>query len=217
MDTLLIPLIRSPKLPQYVSELTQLLADEAVARQKFRDWVTPGMKAEFINGEVIVHSPAKFQHNNVRSLIERLLSLHVDARNLGKVQSEKAMVELTRNDYEPDVCFWGNKKSFAFEPDQMLFPPPDLVVEVLSPSTQDVDRGAKFDDYASNDIQEYWIVSPIEREVEQFLLHNGVYRLKVKAGTFDVIRSAVVDGFDVPVAAFFDVPANLQAVADLLR
>ena len=217
MDTVLIPLMRSPKLPQYIDELQKALAEEAAARKQFRDWVTPGMKAEFINGEVSVHPPAKYHHNEARALTERLLGLYVDKHNLGKVQGEKAMIEMARNDYEPDICYWRNKKSFAFEPEQMVFPPPDLIVEVLSPSTQKTDRGAKFDDYALNGVPEYWIVDPVERVVEQFLLRHGSFVLHAKLSGTDTIESVVIDGFTAPAIALFDTSANLDAVAVLLR
>ncbi|HEY0008456.1 MAG TPA: Uma2 family endonuclease, partial [Tepidisphaeraceae bacterium] len=102
MDDVLEPLARSPKLPQYLNELQILMKNEADARQRFRDWLDEDKKAEFINGEIILHSPAKYQHNNSRSYISRLLGLYVDVKQIGKVQDEKALISLSRNDYEPD-------------------------------------------------------------------------------------------------------------------
>ena len=64
------------------------------------------------------------------------------------------MVSLTRNDYEPDICFFGVAKAAQLTPDQMRFPVPDLVVEVLSETTQAVDRGVKFDDCAAHGVAE---------------------------------------------------------------
>ena len=113
------------------------------------------------------------------------------------------LIVLTRNDYEPDICFFRAEKAANFTPDQSKFPAPDLAVEVLSESTATVDRGIKFEDYAAHGVGEYWIVDPVAETIEQYLLQEGVYRLavKVKTGT---IASAVVTGFEIPVRAVFD-------------
>ena len=54
---------------------------------------------------------------------------------------------------------------------------PDLVVEVLSPGTARYDRGRKKDVYEKSGVKEYWIVSPAEKTVEQYLLEDGAFRL----------------------------------------
>ena len=54
---------------------------------------------------------------------------------------------------------------------------PDLVVEVLSPSTAKNDRSHKKEVYASCGVQEYWIVDPISKAIEQYLLKSGQFVL----------------------------------------
>jgi Uma2 family endonuclease len=114
------------------------------------------------------------------------------------------MISLTRNDYEPDVCFFSQAKAQHFVADQMRFPAPDFVVEVLSDSTEENDRGIKFDDYAAHGVVEYWIVDPGAETLEQYALQaNGRYELSIKAMTGEV-RSSAVPGFTIPVRAIFD-------------
>ena len=122
---------------------------------------------------------------------------------------------LNRNDYEPDICFFGSKKASAFTPSQSKFPAPDLIVEVLSESTEANDRGIKFEDYAAHGVAEYWIVDPVAETIEQYLLQEGVYRLavKVKTGT---IASTAVAGFEIPVRAVFDGTEQLAALQAIL-
>ena len=55
----------------------------------------------------------------------------------------------------------------------MKLPPPDFVVEVLSPSTERHDRNVKFEDYGAHGITEYWIVDPVAQVVEQYALPTG--------------------------------------------
>jgi len=80
------------------------------------------------------------------------------------------MVELTRNDYEPDLCFWGKEKSAGFTDETMLHPAPDFVVEILSKKTAKTDRTTKFQDYADHGVPEYWIIDPRIKTVEQYWL-----------------------------------------------
>lgn len=117
--------------------------------------MTPNDKAEFINGSVIVHSPSRARHVLVVTRITVLLHAYVQHRRLGLVTAEKALISLTRNDYEPDVAFFGRSKADTIGAETLLFPAPDLVVEVLSESTEARDRGVKHVDYAAHGVTEY--------------------------------------------------------------
>ena len=172
-------------------------------------------KVEFINGEVIVHSPVKLQHTATSKLLMRLLDTYVDSRNLGFAGYEKMLISLTRNDYEPDICFFRREVADAFTPKQMRFPAPDFIVEILSDSTARNDRGVKFDDYAAHGVAEYWIIDPEEELVEQYWLDGEYYRLAYKVGS-GVLTSRVVTGFEIPVRAIFDAEVNLAILRQLL-
>ena len=104
-------ILDSPDAPQQIEALYQTLQDEKQRRYDFREWVTPGIKAEFINGKVILHSPVKRRHWKVTDFLSRILSIFVSIKKLGSVGTEKVMVALTRNDYEPDLVFFSKEKS----------------------------------------------------------------------------------------------------------
>jgi Uma2 family endonuclease len=211
MVELLEPLVQSPRLPQYVAELNRLLAAEQAARERFRNTLSPEQKAEFIAGQVIMHSPARFRHTQIRELLARLLGAYVDFNNLGWVGSEKVLVALTRNDFEPDIVFYGREKAAALRPDQTLFPPPDLVVEILSDTTEARDRGVKMEDYAAHGVAEYWLVDPDREVVELYDLEGERYTLRAKQAD-GTLRSRVISGFAVPVRAVFDRALNLETL-----
>jgi Uma2 family endonuclease len=208
-------LLRSPRLPEAVRRLQAVARAEAKQRRYFYDVVTEQQKAEFINGEIIVHSPVKQRHSEASENLFTLLKMYVRKHGLGVVRHEKILIILTRNDYEPDICFFCADKAASFTPAQSKFPAPDLAVEVLSESTEAADRGVKFEDYAAHGVGEYWIVDPIAETIEQYLPHEGVYLLavKVKTGT---IASAVVMGFEIPVRAVFDGAEQLAALQAIL-
>ena len=124
-----------------VPRLSPLDSDEAQRRKQFYRDINEDDKAEFINGKVVMHSPVKRRHWKSSVKLCRLLDGHVENNSLGEIAAEKAMIHLTHNSYEPDICFWKKELSDTFTRDQMLFPAPTLIVEILSPSTQKNDRG----------------------------------------------------------------------------
>ncbi len=210
------PLLHSPRLPFIARELEAILAAEQEQRQRFYEELSETHKAEFINGEIIVQSPVKLRHDQASANLFILLGTYVRKHNLGYVGHEKLLVTLTRNDYEPDICFFGQAKAQTFTADQTQFPAPDLVVEILSNSTRSIDRGVKFEDYALHGVGEYWLVDPDQESVEQYLLQEDIYQLavKVKAG---VIQSRVVNGFEIPVRAIFDPAEQFTALQSILN
>jgi Uma2 family endonuclease len=214
-ESLLDPLIRSPKLPLYVRQLQKALAEEQRRRRQFYETVQEGDKVEFINGEVVFQSPVRLEHNDVSFTLAMLIRAFADTRALGMVGHEKLMISLDRNDYEPDVCFWGSEKAAAFQPRQLRFPAPDFVAEVLSTATEAVDRGIKFEDYAASGVPEYWLIDVADQVVEQYVLAGNEYRLAAKT-TDGSLKSHAIPGFAIPVRALFDQDERQKALRALL-
>jgi Uma2 family endonuclease len=215
MAALIDQLLHSPKLSLYYQQIQAVLEEERMRRQQFYDTVTEQEKAEFINGEIIVQSPAKFEHTSAAKYLLRLLDAYVDRHSLGFVGYEKMLVRLTRNDYEPDICFFGVEKAAQFTPKQIQFPAPDMVVEVLSPSTEEKDRGLKAEDYAAHGVAEYWLIDPDTQTIEQYGLQDDRYELLIKARTGSV-SSVAVRGFEIPVHAIFDRAENLATLQRII-
>ncbi|HEX8278745.1 MAG TPA: Uma2 family endonuclease, partial [Segetibacter sp.] len=94
-------------------------------------------------------------------------------------------------------------KASKFAPDQALFPAPDFVIEILSDSTEKIDRGIKFIDYAAHGVFEYWIIDPVKKTAEKYLLQQGEYFLEVKLSAEGRLQSSIVEGFAVDLAVLF--------------
>jgi len=214
LEAILDNIRHSPQLPQMVDRLSDVLAAERERRRRFYEEMTPEEKVEFIDGEVILHSPARMRHLDVTMRLATLLRAFVGCRQSGKVCVEKCLCVFPRNDYEPDIVFFGRDKADTLGPETMKFPVPDFVVEVLSESTEERDRGVKFEDYAANGVAEYWIVNAEDSVLEQYLLRDGDYELALKSSSGRV-RSVVIDGFESDVAALFDDGANLAALREI--
>lgn len=208
-------IMEMPNAAILAERLQRALLEEQEKRKHFYEIVDETKKMEFINGEIYFQSPAKLRHTTSVKLLLILLNTHVTQRDLGYVGFEKMLISLTRNDYEPDICFFGTIKSQGFLPTQMQFPAPDFVIEVLSPSTEHHDRDTKFQDYAAHGIGEYWIIDPESEIIEQYLLKDDEYDLflKSKDGT---IEGMVVSGFTIPVRAVFDEKINIEELKRLI-
>jgi Uma2 family endonuclease len=215
MATALDELIQAPDLPQQVERLCTILDDERKRRQRFYEQATEDGKWEFINGETVMQSPARWVHSEVSEFLHVLLATYARKHDLGVVRHEKTLITLPRNDYEPDVCFFSKEKASAFAPDQWQFPAPDFIAEVLSDSTEAIDRGVKFVDYAANGVREYWIVDPVAQILEKYIAREGRYELDVKVREGE-IESSAVQGFRVPVRALVDRAANFEALRGIM-
>lgn len=199
-------LVQSPHAVKIMEAAQTVLDKEKSERQRFYDLTHENFKAEFINGEIVLHSPARLQHLEVSMKLSALLHVYVIKNKLGKVWVEKVMIRLTRNDYEPDICFFKKERADTFTPDQALFPAPDFVVEILSDSTEKIDRGIKFIDYAAHGITEYWIVDPVKKTIEKYLLQQGDYTLEAKLAVEGRLHSNVVTGFIIDLREVFQAP-----------
>jgi Uma2 family endonuclease len=203
MEDLLAPILKSINPKALIDELSERWAAEQQKRHQFWAAVDENRKAEFIEGKIIYHSPVYGRHWMISTkLLTRLLPF-VEQHDLGKVGCEKVMIRCTRNDYEPDICFWKKEIADRFQPLQSAFPPPNFIIEILSSSTEHRDRGIKFMDYALHGVEEYWIIDPEAMSIEQYSLNSASqYELQAKA-THGEIKSNVIIGFNLPVEAIF--------------
>lgn len=218
MTDFIADLLDSPDAKLIIDRVQAVLNDEAKRRQAFYEWLQDDVKAEFINGEVIMHSPVKRRHLRASGNLTTLLRVYVQINNLGEVDTEKALVTLTRNDYEPDICFWRKEVADEFDDETMKHPAPDLVVEILSKGTAKRDRGIKFEDYASHGVREYWLVDPRRQTVEQFRLDEEFMAFDA-VGNFhltDTITALTLPGFSIPIRAIFEQEANAETLRALM-
>jgi Uma2 family endonuclease len=215
MTALLEQVMALPTLPEFVADLEARLEAERERRREFYAQIPDGAKWEFIQGEVVMHSPDRVGHMAVRRNLESLLWNYVNLHHLGTVLAEKGLCVFPRNDFMPDVIFFGREKAGTLERHQLRLPVPDFACEILSESTSARDRGVKFRDYEAHGVAEYWVVDAESETLEQYGLKEGSYSLELKSGT-GLVRSRVVTGFEIPIRALFDSVENLSALRTLL-
>ena len=131
---------------------------------------------ELINGEVVAMSPAATNHNKIATNIAGIFWNFLKGKKCVPF-ADGEVVYLTEEDhFIPDFMVVCDPEKVRHDG---VHGAPDLVVEILSPGTAHNDRGRKMDVYAKCGVREYWIVSPGEKSVEQYLQDNG--RLVLKA------------------------------------
>lgn len=106
------------------------------------------------------------------------------------------------NVVQPDLIYFGPETARRIRPREHVHFPPDVAIEVLSPSTARNDRGRKRDLMARYRVPEYWIVDPDERLIDVSVLRSEGYRpaQTIRAGSF---ASAAIAGFAIEVAPLF--------------
>ena len=139
-----------------------------------------GRRYELHEGEVSVTPAPSPTHQEVLGSLFALLSQHVKSRGLGKVFPSPIDCMLSDTTVvQPDIVYV-TSGSLAAISRRGIEGPPTLVVEVLSPSTVQIDRGVKSQLYARHGVPHYWIVDPEARSIEAYRLAEGAYELSAR-------------------------------------
>ncbi|MCP4356611.1 MAG: Uma2 family endonuclease [Chloroflexi bacterium] len=148
--------------------------------EEYLNIATDAQIMEWANGEVIVYMPPIYAHQNVVSFLDRILSNFIDQFRLGVLVLAPFEVKLWPDgpSREPDLLFVRQENSQKLT-EKRFIGGPDLVVEIVSPSSVTVDRIEKFAEYEQAGIQEYWIIDPrpFQRQAEFFVRgENGRFQ-----------------------------------------
>jgi Uma2 family endonuclease len=169
----------------------------------YRDyWLAPndGQRYEIIDGELYV-SPSPFPiHQRVSRNLFRILDAHVTRRGLGEVfYAPIAVVLNKRSTVEPDLVFLASDHA-DFVQEKAIFGAPDLLVEVLSPSSGSQDRVIKKGLYERSGVAHYWIVDPRKQVLQAFRLDGGAYVLETEVTGRRTFRPSLFPGLTVRLA-----------------
>ncbi len=135
-----------------------------------------GVRRELIEGEVVEMAPPTRVHQYVCQMLSFYLLGHVIERKLGMIyQSPIGMRASGISSVEPDIVFIPKGHADEFSTGRYLHQP-ELVIEILSPSTRDHDLLVKRLLYEKAGIQNYWIVDPEFETIEALSLVDGQYQ-----------------------------------------
>ena len=168
----------------------------------FADYLTwdSGQRIELIDGEALLMAPPSTAHQLISMELARQLANFLEGKRCKVLPAPFAVRLFEQADERPEEV------QTVVEPDLSVVcdsakldsrgckGAPDLVVEVLSPSTQRHDRLVKLNLYQRAGVQEYWLVSPEERTVQVLLLQNGLLLPHELYGVQDVAKVNILDG-----------------------
>ena len=189
------------KVPNYLPEVGEFVAAYEMTADEFLDWEHEGF-AEWVDGRAYQYMTVTPAHQIVVQFLAWLLKgfLDVDGEG-GLVLSGPAAVRLTPGGRlrEPDLLFV-REQHIGRVTDRLVEGVPDLVVEVISRDSTSRDRGAKFEEYQSAGVPEYWIIDPRPQvpRADFYVLRQtsaGVGRYEAMPLTEGIYRSQVVNGF----------------------
>ncbi len=134
------------------------------------------IREELIGGEVVAMSPRPaVNHNQVAFNVANLFHNYLKGKGCRAFSDGYDLFLDEENNFVPDMMVVCDPGKVKFDG---IHGAPDLVVEVLSPSTAKYDRGHKMRAYQRRGVREYWIVDPVNRAVEQYLLRDGTLELE---------------------------------------
>jgi len=147
------------------------MPERSTIRYTYQDYLgipeDPSRRHEIVDGELFVTAAPRFRHQEVVINLAAMLHGLVRRHELGKVVPGPVTVRLYEEGVvEPDLVFVRADRLGIVDPQGGVDGPPDLVVEVLSPSNRDFDRGAKRKQYMEWGVPELWIIDADERTVE---------------------------------------------------
>ena len=173
-------------------------------------------RTEIIGGKVVAFASPSTAHEYAVDNIYTIFREYLRGKPC-KVFSSKQAVYLEDGEvYEPDVKVVCDRSKVKADG---IHGAPDLVVEVLSPSTGRYDRGHKMQVYERSGVREYWIVDPVSQTVDQYVLADGRFALRNSCTLTEEVnvellseerRAVLVKEF--PCALFEDLTVSLEKV-----
>ena len=162
-----------------------------------------GKQYQVIEGELFLSPAPRTTHQDIIVNLMTLLHTHVKAHSLGKVYVAPTDVLLSPTTVvQPDILFI-RRENMGIITELNIQGPPDLCIEVLSPSTESVDRERKMTVYARYGVQEYWIINPVRQMVSIYVRDGGMFALKAEATGNDTITSDVMTSFQTSARSIF--------------
>jgi Uma2 family endonuclease len=195
-----------------INELNTITPADWVPGPRQGDWTYEEYAALTADGEcyeivqgVLVMSPSlEFVHQRFVTRLTMYLGQTVILNRLGEVITSPFDVVLAPQEvYQPDIVVVLNEHLERVQR-QCVMGAPDLVVEVISPSSKLYDRVNKHMAYEKAGIPEYWLVNPHTQTVELFVLESGKYRSQGAFEGEQTLPSRIVPEMTTPVARFFE-------------
>jgi Uma2 family endonuclease len=163
---------------------------------------------EIINGDLCMNPSPLPSHQRVSTRLLYNLTDFVYSKKLGEIFHAPCDVILSDNVVvQPDILFISNENSTIIQK-KGIFGSPELVIEIVSPSSLKRDNEDKRLIYQQHGIKEYWIIFPSDETIEVLELGHGIFKIFDYASTEDLekgttVKSKILDGLEIDLKAIF--------------
>ncbi len=166
--------------------------------------LTPeGGKFQLIGGEILEMTSPSLYHQEILLNIISDFRPFLNKNKIGKIFVAPLDVYFSETEvYQPDIILLLTE-SFSKMKENKIEGAPDLVMEVLSPSTAYYDLKHKKSIYEKNGVKEYWIVDPMEKTIEIFELQNGKFTSRGELSKNEIAKSKLIIGMEVSLETIF--------------
>ena len=172
--------------------------------EAFRQLPDDGKRYELIHGEVRLTPSPNTRHQTVVHNLDVSLGQFLLQNRLGEVWTAPLDVRLGEDTaLQPDLIFVSNARA-AIIREGYIEGSPDLLVEVLSPSTAAHDRATKLSIYAAAGVPEFWLVDAQAKTVEVLKLQGKKYFVEATHAGDQVLTSSLFPGWQLPLHDLFD-------------
>jgi Uma2 family endonuclease len=180
---------------------------EKMSYEDFLAWCDEDTWAEWVDGEIIMVTPASERHQDIVGFLVNLLRPYVESRNLGRVLIAPFQMKLGPDlpGREPDLLYVASAHPDRLK-DTYLDGPADMVIEIVSKESVNRDRGEKFVEYEAAGVSEYWLIDPIRQEAEFYRRGADNHYHPVLADDEGIYHSEVVEGFWLRVSWLWQEP-----------
>ena len=160
---------------------------------------------ELINGILMKKSAPQPRHQRISRKLLRLMDEFIQKNTLGEIFYAPIDVFLDdENVPQPDLVFVSNARASIVDDREGILGVPDLVVEIISPSSMRLDRVVKKELYEAFAVPEYWLIDPKNDAIEVFSFQNGRYKSVAFANDLsEKIASTILTGFEVSLSDIF--------------
>ncbi|MEM1213978.1 MAG: Uma2 family endonuclease [Planctomycetota bacterium] len=157
----------------------------------------PGVRLELVDGEIEMSpSPMPRHSHAIMELVFLIKAYLVETGQAGIVLSDTDTVFGDHDVRRPDVLYFSERRR-GLVGVEALKGPPDLAIEVISPSNERTDREIKFKLYEQGGVAHYWIVDPMTEMLEAFRLVEGYYQKCADGHGEGVVSAPPFEGLEI--------------------
>ena len=182
-----------------------MVTTERAVKRTYEDYcATPDDKRyELLNGDLMMVPAPNMRHQRVLARLGTRLRQFTQEHGLGELFFAPCDVVLSDTDVvQPDLLFISRAREHTIT-DENVRGAPDLVIEILSPSTADRDLGYKHDLYGRHGVPEYWVVDPLAETVAVHRRRDGELKLTATFGRRDTLRTPLLRGVNLELEDVF--------------